>query len=335
MLCKYQKFLAFSTLFAAPAIGLAESTPCCESGTLVYENLFGHPRDLGDWVLEGPGKIGWSAAKMNLAPGAQQAVLQKWIQVGKRPLQGHAEYYDVARDHLYGNLSEVPEALKNDDGKFVGGHIVAWNKAVVLPENYCIEYDFRPLSPIGLAILFFNAQGGDGRDIFSKDLASRHGVFRSYTHGDVRSYHISYWANNATTGIRGTSNLRKNPGFFLLASEEDPTAADLDYSRLQSSFECYRIRLTKESGVISLVVNGKSVLTKEDRRLVQTVTPSASEESNATGGESSLTDTGQVLTGGRFGFRHMVGLDAEYSRIRVFDLNTPTVRARPESNDDR
>ena len=100
-------------------------------------------------------------------------------------------------------------------------HLVAWLEKEI-PGNFYLEFDFRPKNKQqGLAIVFLNTRGIHGESIFAKNLAQRDGTFVQYHSGDLNGYHLSYWS-----GARNGSNLRKNKGFHLVASGEDPVASD-------------------------------------------------------------------------------------------------------------
>jgi hypothetical protein len=64
----------------------------------------------------------------------------------------------------------------HEKGKFKGGHMVLWNKHET-PENYIVEFDLKHNSPLGLFILFFSAQGEQGKNLFDPSLSTRNGVF--------------------------------------------------------------------------------------------------------------------------------------------------------------
>ncbi len=129
-----------------------------------------------------------------------------------------------------------------------GNHLVAWLKPE-MPANFYLEFDFRPeKKQQGLAIIFFNARGLHGESVFDASLKKRKGNFKQYHSGDLNNYHISYWS-----GARAGSNLRKNKGFQLVASGEDPISADTT-----DSFN--RVGLYKDGGVIRYYVDGKLAL---------------------------------------------------------------------------
>jgi len=97
-----------------------------------------------------------------------------------------------------------------------GSHSVLWNTRV-FPEDFLLEFGMRPKdSRSGLTIVFFAARGLDGRSIFDLDQPRRRGKFRTYTHGKIKAFHCSYWATHMGL-LRRTTNLRKNPGFYMPA----------------------------------------------------------------------------------------------------------------------
>jgi hypothetical protein len=122
-------------------------------------------------------------------------------------------------------------------------HLVCWLTRE-MPANFLLEFGVRPENrQEGLNIVFFNARGIHGEDIFSPSLQPRDGLFKQYTNGDVNSYHISYWA-----GARGTANVRKNSGFHLVA-----VGRDLVVDGPADAF--ITVRVYKHGGTIRLMVN--------------------------------------------------------------------------------
>lgn len=79
---------------------------------------------------------------------------------------------------------------------------------------YLIEFDYQSLSDEGLTMIFWNAFGLDGNDIFSWE---RTGKYVEYVNSNLTAYHCSF--HRFRTGL---SNLRKAPGFHLVASVKDP-----------------------------------------------------------------------------------------------------------------
>ncbi len=91
-----------------------------------------------------------------------------------------------------------------------------WRKT--FREPYLIEFDYQSLSRNGLTMVFWNAHGIDGRDIFSW---KRSGRYTEYISGNLRAYHLSFHRFGSER-----SNIRKAPGFHLLSSVADPIAPD-------------------------------------------------------------------------------------------------------------
>jgi hypothetical protein len=81
------------------------------------------------------------------------------------------------------------------------------------------------------------------REYLRSRLEPRNGFFSQYHSGDLNGYHISYWA-----GARGTANVRKNKGFYLVA-----TGPDLMVNAPGDSFQT--IRLYKHGDAIRLMVD--------------------------------------------------------------------------------
>lgn len=284
------------------------------SKTLVYENDFSNIKDLDDWVLEGPGRAILVEDKMMLLPDGQQAVYQKWEQCGRRILKAHTEYYPAVKEALEKYNPDMIDKVSNDEGKVVGGHIVCWNKAFQTGENYMVEYDFKPLSPIGLGILFFSAKGINGEDVLSDSLKKRYGVFSQYIYSDINCYHISYWAN-ATGNKRGTCNIRKNSGAFCLANGIDPTAKDLDMDAAEFEFKTYKIKLVKIKNNIKFYIDDELAIDFTDEKFNDIVS-----EEGIHNVVKKDVDTGEVLAGGRIGLRQMVDLAGLYDNFKVYNL---------------
>ena len=281
---------------------------------LIYENQFTQPCSIKDWVIEGPGKVEWQKGKMVLIPDAQAALYNKWEELGRKVLSVKEEYYTTIQQSIEEVSPLMVGKLFNRSGSFSGGHVVCWNNKFETGGDYMVEYDFKPLSPIGLGIIFFSARGCNGEDVLSDKLASRDGVFERYTKGDINCYHISYWANNPTSGIRGSCNLRKNSGFYFLAASIDPTARELDYFSKNFEFKKHKIRLIKTGSKIEFYIDGQLIIDFIDKQVNNIF-------ENETAVSRKIVDTGRVLGGGRIGLRQMAGLKAEYSNFRVYTVN--------------
>jgi hypothetical protein len=178
-------------------------------------------------------------------------------------------------------------ASKHDDKG--PGHFVYWC-SVVLPESFIAQWDFRPISETGLAIVFFSAHGPDGTDIFDPKLLRRNGVFSQYTQGDLHSYHLTYFANLPLfqTG-RPTSNLRKNSGFYLVA--QGPVAIRPGTKHFQT------LRLMRNGPHIRFYSGDQIVLNWCDRDAAR---------------------FGPPCRAGRLGFRQMEGTIGAYRNLRIW-----------------
>ncbi len=297
------------------AILFANDTKMNITKTLIYENNFDSFADIDDWVIEGPAKTYLAGGKMIIIPDAQQNVYRKWEECGRRVLDGKDEYYAAVKEGLEKTNPAMVKKMYNENGVFAGGHTVCWNKAFETAGDYCIEYDFKPLSPVGLAIIFFSAKAIDGGDVLSEKLKERNGIFMQYLKSDTNSYHISYWANNAGVGKRGTCNLRKNAGFYCLANGIDPSVKNLDYSKKTFEFETYRVKLLKIKNNIKFSINGEIAIDFTDNRFNNIV----AEEGIDIIKEKNV-DTGKVLEGGRIGLRQMVGLIGEYDNFKAYNI---------------
>lgn len=164
---------------------------------------------------------------------------------------------------------------------------------VVFPADIRIEWEFRPIREPGLCIMFFAASGKDGEDLFSPKLARRTGEYDMYHHGEMDAYHLSYFRRRyPEERAFHTCNLRKSYGFHLVAQGADPIPGVEDASR------AYRLQLEKRQGRISFAVDGLTVLQWEDD------------------GKAF----GDVLGGGRIGFRQMAPLIGEYANLKVYSL---------------
>jgi len=126
-----------------------------------------------------------------------------------------------------------------------GQHIVFWLNRD-LPADFLAEWTLRPYDKqYGLTIVFFNARGRNGEDIFDPNLPPRDGEFQHYHSGALDNYHISYYA-----GHRGSANLRRNYGFHLAA-----IGVERVHTAPPETF--HTITLLKQGGRVRLAVDGK------------------------------------------------------------------------------
>ena len=141
--------------------------------------------------------------------------------------------------------------LKNDSG-----HLVFWNTHE-FPADVLIEFSVSPAdSNKGLNIVFFAAKGRDGGNIFDLGQPMRDGDFKTYHSGAINCYHTSYWAVDPEGAARGTSHIRKNQGFHIVAMGRDFIAG-------QGSGP-HRVRVLKLGNRITVEANGKIEVRWED-----------------------------------------------------------------------
>ncbi len=161
------------------------------------------------------------------------------------------------------------------------------------PDNIIIEWEFSPLSEEGLAILFFGADGKDGKDLFDKSLAKRTGPYIQYHTGDINAFHVSYYRRSETEErALNVANLRKSAGFYLAAQGADPIPA----SRYRSN-EPYRLAILKTRARVEFYVNDIFVFRFDD-------------DGKKYGG---------YITEGYIGLRQKTPLIGEYSNLRVYE----------------
>ncbi len=161
------------------------------------------------------------------------------------------------------------------------------------PSDVYIEWDFRPLREPGLCILFFAARGKDGQSIFSENLAKRTGEYVQYHHGDINAFHVSYFRRKEPDERAfHTCNLRKSYGFHLVAQGADPIPG------VEDAREMYHIGVLKKDNVVKFYVNELEVFSFEDDGRTY----------------------GDLLKGGKVGFRQLAPLVAEYSDLRVYEI---------------
>lgn len=141
--------------------------------------------------------------------------------------------------------------LKND-----AGHLVFWNTRE-FPADLLIECSVSPVdSNKGLNIVFFAARGRAGESIFDPGQPMRDGEFKTYHSGAINCYHTSYWAIDPQGEARGTSHIRKNHGFHLVAMGRDFIAGQ--------GAGPHRIRILKLGNRITVEANGKIEVRWED-----------------------------------------------------------------------
>ena len=161
------------------------------------------------------------------------------------------------------------------------------------PADLCVEWDFLPLREPGLCILFFNAKGRNGEDLFDEHLAKRTGEYPQYHHGDINAFHVSYFRRKEPDERAfHTCNLRKSYGFHLVAQGGDPIP---DAAEAQVP---YRMALVKKGRDVRFYCNELELFRFTDD------------------GETY----GPLLEDGCIGFRQLAPLIAEYANLTVYAL---------------
>ena len=180
--------------------------------------------------------------------------------------------------------SEFPNAPKP------GAHIVYWAPQP-FPANFVAEWEVKVESKNGLNIVFFAAQGVNGKDIFDESIKKRDGVFHKYTRSDINCYHISYYADNPILlPGRIASNLRKNSGFYLVNNGS---------MGIETGNQAYhKMTLIKSANRIQMLVDGRVFM-------------------DYTGEEKKY---GPLLGGGHIGLRQMQWSSCSYRNFKVWSL---------------
>ncbi|WP_443747218.1 DUF1961 family protein [Asticcacaulis solisilvae] len=164
----------------------------------------------------------------------------------------------------------------------------------VFPDDIEIRWNFTALEEPGLCILFFAARGilpgGGDCHVLDKRLKPRAGVYDQYTKSDVSALQIAYfrrrWPEERAFHL---SNLRRAPGFELLAQGADPLPD------VKDATPPYRIRMRKSRAGVQFFIN--------DLKVVEWAASGAN-----------------VPGQGSIGFRQMAPLVAKYSEFEVFKL---------------
>lgn len=203
---------------------------------------------------------------------------------------------------LSGWVAEGPVSI-TDDGESVilaserpdsddHGHWTLWCPTV-LPDRTVLDWEFAPVSEPGLAMIFFAATGTGGRDLFDPGLPARDGHYPQYHSGAIRALHLSYFRHKwPDERAFRTCNVRKSPGFHLVAQAADPLPPAEDAAGF------YRLSLIKDGPEVAFTINELPVLRWTD--------------------DGSLN--GGSYGGGRFGLRQMAPLVARYRNFTVRPL---------------
>lgn len=162
-----------------------------------------------------------------------------------------------------------------------------------MPDNIIMEWDFTPLSNEGLAIMFFGANGQDGKDLFDKSLAERTGQYKQYHSSDINAYHVSYYRRSEPSERAfNVANLRKSVGFHMVAQGADPIPT-AEYK----GEEPYHIRVVKLTDTVKFYINDLLVFTFNDDGKTY----------------------GDYIRDGYIGFRQKAPLVGEYSNLKIYN----------------
>ncbi|KAH8726753.1 hypothetical protein GQ44DRAFT_705492 [Phaeosphaeriaceae sp. PMI808] len=185
------------------------------------------------------------------------------------------------------NTLELRGAGKLDD------YFVYWLPET-FPDRIRITWEFSPIQEPGLAMFFFGAASVAGGSIFGEGLAPRNGSYPQYHSGDIRTLHASYfrrrWPEERAFHL---ANLRKSPGFHLVAQGADPLPPVVD-----ARGAYYKVEVVKDKHDVKFSINGLLLFAWEDTK----------------------TDTGPVVREGRIGFRQMQPFVARYRNLEVWKL---------------
>jgi len=174
----------------------------------------------------------------------------------------------------------------------IDDHWTLWAPAE-FGDSIRITWEFSPRGEPGLAMLFFGAAGVDGGGIFDEGRAPRDGAYPQYHSGDIRTLHVSYFRRRwEDERAFHTCNLRKSPGFHLVAQGADPLPPVVD---ARDSF--YRIEVVKDAARVSFSIDGLPLFAWTDDEKV-----------------------GPRIREGRIGFRQMSPLVAAYRNLEVHSL---------------
>ncbi len=164
-------------------------------------------------------------------------------------------------------------------------------------DPYIIEFEFQSVSDHGLTMVFWNAYGQDGKDVFSWE---RTGKYDEYVNSNLTAYHCTFHRFN--TGI---SNFRKAPGFHLVSSEKDPVdATDRTVHRIVIASTGHRQRFFVDGLLVhDLMDNGTTCTNKKSWQH-----------------ELPCEGTGPVPVHGAFGIRLTQKQQARFDNIKVYAL---------------
>ncbi|KAK1983602.1 hypothetical protein LZ30DRAFT_588062 [Colletotrichum cereale] len=194
-------------------------------------------------------------------------------------------------------VAAIDSAIELAGGGGEADYFVYWVPEV-FPDGVRITWEFSPRNEPGLAMFFFGAasaadyDGGRG-SIFDPSLRPRNGSYPQYHSSDIRTLHASYfrrrWPEERAFHL---ANLRKSPGFHLVAQGADPLPPVPD-----AAGAFYRVEVVKDGREVRFAIDGLPLFEFYDDK-----------------------STGPVVRDGRIGFRQMQPLVARYRNLQVWKL---------------
>jgi len=161
-----------------------------------------------------------------------------------------------------------------------------------LPADFAASWLFRPIREPGLCMVFFGARARRGGDIFAPGMAPRAGEYAQYHHGDIDTLHLSYFRRSRVPEQAFHVCNRKSFGFHLVAEGADPIPS------AREAAPPYRVDLVKLGPEVAFFIDRLRILAWRDDG--QTYGP--------------------ALGAGRFGFRQLAPLQAEYEDFVVREV---------------
>ncbi|KAF7550148.1 hypothetical protein G7Z17_g5915 [Cylindrodendrum hubeiense] len=191
------------------------------------------------------------------------------------------------------NASITNNTLELSGAGAIADYFVYWVPEV-FPDRIRITWEFSAVEEPGLAMFFFGAASVAGGSIFDEGLKPRNGSYAQYHSSDIRTLHASYFRRRwPEERVFHLANLRKSPGFHLVAQGADPLPSVEDAEGV-----FFKVEVIKDKRDVSFTVNDLLLYSWEDVN----------------------TNTGPVIRGGRIGFRQMTPLVAQYRNLEVWSL---------------
>jgi hypothetical protein len=154
--------------------------------------------------------------------------------------------------------------------------------------DIAVEYEFRPESDTGLALLITQATGMHGEDFLTDDPPRTTGAMSTIIADTIRNYHWEYYRKAVDVrGDLGTHILAKNPWYKPLGMA---TANPLSLRRW------HRLLFLQEGGRVRAGIDGEWMLDVTD---------------------DAFAHSGPILRGGRIGLRLMYGTRMSFRNLIV------------------